>query len=118
MGPAAGVTEKFSPLLAWPPTVTMTGPLAALVGTGATMLVPLQLVGAAAVPLNVTVLPPWVAPKPAPAIVTDVPIGPVVGLSPVRLGAAAAAALNATTAAAQVSAAPSAALADALPAEA
>ena len=79
------------------------------------------MVGAAAVPLNVTVLPPWVAPKSAPAIVTDVPIGPVVGLSPVRLGAAAAAAaaaLNATMAAAQVSAAPSAALADALPAEA
>ena len=48
-------------------------------GTGATMLVPLQLVGVAAVPLNVTVLVPCVAPKFVPAIVTEVPTAPEVG---------------------------------------
>src|SRR5436190_23219711 len=44
------------------------------------MLVALQLVGAASVPLSVTVLVPFVAPKLAPAIVTAVPTGPDVGL--------------------------------------
>src|SRR5207245_9606380 len=43
------------------------------------MLLALQLVGAATVPLNVTVLVPWVAPKFAPVIVTDVPTGPLGG---------------------------------------
>jgi hypothetical protein len=51
-------TVKFIPLLATPPTVTTTLPDVAPVGTGATMLVALQLVGVAAVPLNVTVLVP------------------------------------------------------------
>jgi hypothetical protein len=37
------------------------------------MLVALQLTGEAVVPLNVTVLPPWVAPKFVPVIVTEVP---------------------------------------------
>ena len=45
-------------------------------GTGTTMLVALQLVGVAAVPLNFTVLVPCVAPKFVPVIVTDVPTGP------------------------------------------
>ena len=45
------------------------------------MLVALQLVGVAAVPLNVTVLVPAVAPKFAPVIVTAVPTGPDVGVS-------------------------------------
>jgi hypothetical protein len=40
------------------------------------MLVALQLVGVPAVPLNVTVLVPWVAPKFAPVIVTGVPTPP------------------------------------------
>ena len=43
------------------------------------MLVALQLVGVAAVPLNLTVLVPCVAPKLAPLIVTDVPTTPDVG---------------------------------------
>ena len=52
------------------------------------MLLALQFAGAivAAVPLNVTVLVPCVAPKFAPAIVTAVPTGPDAG---VRLAKAA-----------------------------
>jgi hypothetical protein len=53
-----GVTVNVTPLLACPLTVTTTGPDVALAGTGTTMLVALQLVGVAAVPLNVTVLDP------------------------------------------------------------
>jgi len=49
---------KVTPLLASPPTVTTTGPVVAPEGTGATIDVALQLVGVAAVPLNVTVLVP------------------------------------------------------------
>src|SRR6266850_2393055 len=73
------VTVNETPLLASPPTVTTTLPVAAPAGTGTTMLVADQLVGVAAVPLNVTVLVPFVAPKLVPAIVTAVAIGPVVG---------------------------------------
>jgi len=53
-----GVTVNVTPLLAFPPTVTTTGPVVAAAGTGTAMLVALQLVGVAAVPLNVTVLVP------------------------------------------------------------
>src|SRR5213594_4178173 len=84
---AGTVTVKLTPLLATPPTVTTTFPVVAPAGTGTTMLVALQLVGAAAVPLNVTVLVPCVAPKFAPAIVTDVPTNPDVGFKLVMLGA-------------------------------
>jgi|SRR5712691_5287733 len=80
------VTVKFKPLLATPLSVTTTLPEVAPAGTGATMLVALQLVGVAAVPLNVTVLVPCDAPKFAPAIVTEVPTGPKVGLRLVMLG--------------------------------
>ena len=52
------VTVKAKPLLAIPPTVTTTGPVVAPEGTGTATLVGLQLVGAAVVPLNVTVLVP------------------------------------------------------------
>jgi hypothetical protein len=83
-------TAKLTPLLAVPPTVTTTFPVVAPVGTAATMLVALQLVAVAAVPLNVTVLVPWVAPKFAPVIVTLVPTSPDVGLKLVMLGAGAA----------------------------
>jgi hypothetical protein len=51
-------TVKLTPLLATPPTVTTTFPVVAPAGTGATILVELQLVGAAAIPLNLTVLVP------------------------------------------------------------
>jgi hypothetical protein len=65
----AGVV-KTTPLLATPATVTTTLPVVAPAGTGITMLVALQLVGVAAVPLNVTVPVPCVAPKFVPVMVT------------------------------------------------
>ena len=52
--------------------MTTTLPVVAPAGTGTTMLVADQVVGVAAVPLKVTVLVPWVAPKLVPVIVTDV----------------------------------------------
>ena len=73
------VTEKFTPLLALPPTVTITLPVVALEGTGATMVVGLQLVGVAGVPLNVTVLVPCEDPKFVPVIVTAAPTAPEFG---------------------------------------
>jgi len=83
----ATVTVKLTPALAKPPTVTTTLPVVAPVGTFNTMLVALQLVAVPAlVPLKVTVLVPWLAPKFVPVIVTDVPTGPDVGDKLVMLG--------------------------------
>jgi hypothetical protein len=73
-------TVNDTPLLAVPLTVTTTLPLAAPAGTGTTMLVALQLVGVAAIPLNFTVLLPCAPPKLVPVIVTAVPTLPEVGL--------------------------------------
>jgi hypothetical protein len=84
-----GVTEKATPLLATPATVTTTLPVVAALGTGTTMLVALQLVGVADVPLNATVLDPGLAPKFVPVIVTEVPTLPDVGLRLVIVGAVA-----------------------------
>ncbi len=53
-----GATEKVTPLLMSPPTVTTTGPVVAPAGTPTVMLVALQLLGAAAIPLKVIVLDP------------------------------------------------------------
>jgi len=55
---AVGTTVNATPLLATPPTVTVTLPVVAPLGTGATMLVAAQLVGVAAMPLNLIVLVP------------------------------------------------------------
>jgi hypothetical protein len=74
-----GITVKETPLLAWLPTVTTTLPVVAPLGTGTTIELALQLVGVAVVPLNLTVLVPWVEPKFVPVIVTDVPTTPEVG---------------------------------------
>src|SRR5260370_10792566 len=82
----AAWTVNDAPLLASPPTVTITLPVVAPVGTGTTMLVADQLVGVAAVPLNATVLVPLVAPKFVPVIVATVAIGPLVGERLVRVG--------------------------------
>src|SRR6266849_4925670 len=82
----AVVTVKATPLLATPARVTTTLPVVAPVGTGAMMLVALQLVGVAGVPLKVTVVLLWLAPKFAPAIVTEVLTGPEAGLKLVMLG--------------------------------
>src|SRR5437660_5576223 len=84
MPPADEVTVKFTPLLAVPPTVTTTLPVVAPLGTDATMLVALQLVVLAVVPLKVTVP---VVPKLVPVMVTAVPTGPVVGFRLVMAGA-------------------------------
>jgi hypothetical protein len=54
------------PLLAWPPTVTITGPVVALLGTGTVMLAVDQALGLAAVPLKVIVLVPRVDPNAVP----------------------------------------------------
>jgi hypothetical protein len=80
------VTVNVTPLLARPATVTTTGPVVAPLGTGTTMLVLLQLLGVAVVPLNFTVLVPWVGPKFVPVIVTDVPTGPELGERLLMLG--------------------------------
>lgn len=53
-----GTTVKLFPLLATPDTVTTTLPVVAAEGTGTIIFVALQLVGVAAVPLNLTVLLP------------------------------------------------------------
>jgi hypothetical protein len=74
-----GSTVKLAPLLATPPTVTITFPFVAAAGTGTTMLASFQLVGVAAAPLNATVLVPCVDWKPAPWIVMVDPIVPAVG---------------------------------------
>jgi hypothetical protein len=79
-------TVKVSALLATPPTVTTTPPVVAPAGTVATMLVLDQLVGVAVVPLKVSVLVPWVAPKFVPAIVTAVPAAPIDGVRLVSVG--------------------------------
>src|SRR5437660_1591310 len=85
--PDPELTVKAIPLLATFPTLTTTVPVAAPFGTGATILVALQLVGVAATPLKVTVLVPWVAPKLAPVMVTEVPTAPAMGDRPVMVGA-------------------------------
>jgi hypothetical protein len=80
---AEEVTVKAIPLLATPPVVTITLPVVAFAGTGVMMLVAVQLVGVAVVPLNVTVT---AAPRFVPVIVTEAPIVPEVGLSLVIAG--------------------------------
>ena len=75
----AETTVNVTPLLALPPTVTTTFPVVAPEGTGATIEVALQLEGVARVPLNFTVLVPFVLPKLVPLIVTGVPTAPEVG---------------------------------------
>jgi hypothetical protein len=73
------VTEKVEPLLASPEAVTTTFPVMAPLGTGATILVSLQLAGVAVDPLKVMVLAPWAEPKFDPVMVTEVPTGPDAG---------------------------------------
>src|SRR5215470_4596941 len=86
VGALVVVTVKGRPLLGKPPTVTTTLPLVAPAGTGTARLVDDQLVGVAVTPLKVMVLVPCAAPKLAPAIVTAVPTGPLVGVRLVSVG--------------------------------
>src|SRR6266849_8105091 len=85
LGPG-DVTVKRTPLLAAFKTVTTTFPVSAPLGTGTPMLVAFQLVGVPAIPLNVTVLLPWLLPKFVPPIVTGVPRQSVPGetVQPIR----------------------------------
>lgn len=81
-----GGTVKVTPLLITAATETTTLPVEAPAGTGAMMLVSLQLVGVAVVPLKNTWLVPCDAPKLAPVMVTEVPAGPELGFRLVILG--------------------------------
>jgi len=83
-----GPTVNNTPLLAWPPTLTTTLPVVAPFGTATVMLVPLQQVlhGEAVVPLNVTMLVPWLPPKLPPVITTVVPTDPEVGEIEIMFG--------------------------------
>jgi hypothetical protein len=85
--PSVSVTVKLMPLLDTPLAFTTTFPVVAPEGTGTAILVALQLVGVASVPLNVTVLVPCAAPKFAPVIVIDVPATPDVADKLLILGA-------------------------------
>lgn len=82
----AATTVKLFPLVLTPLAFTTTFPVVAAEGTVATMLLALQLAGVAAVPLNLTVLVPCVAPKFDPAIVTEALTAPEVGDRLVMLG--------------------------------
>jgi hypothetical protein len=84
--PGPALTEKLVPLLGTPETVITTLPVVAPIGTGRTIVVPLQLVGVAVIPLNVTVLEPCVEPKFAPVIVIGSPAVPADGLRLVIVG--------------------------------
>lgn len=85
LGPAIPTSKPYG-LLATPPTVTSTLPVVAPEGTGTLMEVGLQLVGVAAVPLNVTELVPCDVPKFVPVIVTDVPTTAASGVRLLILG--------------------------------
>jgi hypothetical protein len=74
----AGTTVKFTPLLAWPDTVTTTLPVVAPLGTVTAILDEPHVATEAVVPLNVTVLVPCVEPNVVPVIVTAAPTAPVV----------------------------------------
>jgi len=72
-------TVKDKPLLGTPAIVATTLPVLAPAGTAATMLVADHEVGAAATPLNDTVLAIGEAPRFAPVMVTIVPGAPLDG---------------------------------------
>jgi hypothetical protein len=81
-------TVNGCPLLSTPLAWTTTFPVVAPDGTVTAMLVALHVPTVANVPLNLTVLVPWVEPKLLPAIVTEAPTAPEFGVKLVILGAA------------------------------
>jgi hypothetical protein len=85
--PGVGRTVKLSPLLFTPLANTTTLPVVAPDGTVTPMEVALQLDTVAAVPLNLTVPLPWLAPKLDPVTVTAAPTAPDVIERLVMLGA-------------------------------
>ena len=68
-------------------TVTVIVPVVAPTGTDVVMLVAVLAVTTAVVPLNFTMLLAGVKSKFVPVIVTEVPIGPLVGVKLVIVGA-------------------------------
>src|ERR1700721_2232999 len=80
-------TVKGDPLLFTPLANTTTFPVVAPFGTVTAMLVALQVVTCAGVPLKLTVPDPCVATKPVPVIVTAAPHAPEVIDKVVMLGA-------------------------------
>jgi len=82
-----GPGVKLTPLLGTPPAETMTLPGVAPIGTGATMLFDIQLVGAESVPLNDTAPATFDGPKPDPVIVMGVLTFAVEAESDVMIGA-------------------------------
>ena len=64
-----------------PPTVTTMSPVIAPLGTGTTMPVEFQLVGAAVIDPKRTELTPWLDPKFVPMIVTVLPTAPEPGVT-------------------------------------
>lgn len=84
--PVAERTVKAALLVFEPPgDVTPIGPVVAPEGTVATMLVVVDDVTVAVVPLNVTVFWLGVVLKPVPKMVTTVPIGPLFGLNSITV---------------------------------
>ena len=83
----AGTTVKLFPLLLTPLAKTTTFPVVAPVGTVTAMLVALQVLMVAVVPLNLTVPLPCDDPKFVPVTVTAAPTAPVVIDRLVILGA-------------------------------
>jgi hypothetical protein len=80
-----GFTLKGDVLVAVPlAVVTVTGPLIAAVGTVAVIVVDELTLKPALTPLKATAVAPL---KPLPEIVTEVPVTPLVGLSPEMAGA-------------------------------
>ena len=82
------MTVKASLLLDTPLTLTTTFPEVAPAGTSTSRVLLLQDTQVTGVPLKVTVLLPWVVPKPLPIMTTDVPTGPLWGVMSVILGVA------------------------------
>jgi hypothetical protein len=81
-------TVKLFPFVSTPLACTTTFPVVAPVGTFTVIVVAFQHVpqGVAVVPLNLTVLAPWVEPRFVPVITTDAPTAPDVSERDVILG--------------------------------
>jgi len=82
-----GTTVNKTPLLALPLTVTTVFPVVAPVGTTATIVPAFQNeIVVAVVPLNLTVLVPWLEPNLLLAIVMEAPTAPTFGDRLVMVG--------------------------------
>jgi hypothetical protein len=79
-------TVNGGPSKIWELIVRTTLPVVAPAGTATTIVVSLQLIGVAAVPLKATVLVPCTSPKLTPVMVTVVPGRPETGEMPLNVG--------------------------------